>query len=131
MAKNNDDFERCLVIGGAGMLGLEIAKQLHQEGKYVRILDIESTTEVNGIESLVGDIRNIEDVRKACQGIDIVFQTAAAIWDPKMPEHIYDEVNITGNQIVIDVCKELGIGKLVYTSTLDVVVDGKKPIVYG
>ncbi|MHA1125358.1 MAG: NAD-dependent epimerase/dehydratase family protein [Candidatus Heimdallarchaeota archaeon] len=131
MAKNNDGFERCLVIGGAGMLGLEIAKQLHQEGKFVRILDIESAIDVNGIESLVGDIRNIEDVRNACKDIDIVFQTAAAIWDPKMPEHIYDEVNITGNQNVIQVCKELGIKKLVYTSTLDVVVDGKKPIVYG
>ncbi|MHA1503999.1 MAG: NAD-dependent epimerase/dehydratase family protein, partial [Candidatus Heimdallarchaeota archaeon] len=90
MAKNNDDFERCLVIGGAGMLGLEIAKQLHQEGKYVRILDIESVTEVNGIESLVGDIRNTEAVRNAGKDIDLVFQTAAAIWDPKMPNHIFD-----------------------------------------
>lgn len=131
MAKNNNDFERCLVIGGAGMLGYEIAKQLYQEGKFVRILDVAPVSEVNGIESMVGDIRNIDDVRKACQNVDIVFQTAAAIWDPKMPKHIYNEVNITGNQIVIDVCKELGIGKLVYTSTLDVVVDGKKPIVYG
>ncbi|NHJ47260.1 MAG: NAD-dependent epimerase/dehydratase family protein [Asgard group archaeon] len=36
-----------------------------------------------------------------------------------------------GNSNVIDVCKELSINKLVYSSTLDVVVDGNKPITYG
>ncbi|NHJ86038.1 MAG: NAD-dependent epimerase/dehydratase family protein [Asgard group archaeon] len=130
-SKEKDVFHKCVVIGGSGMLGFELVKQLQQEGKKVRVMDIQPLPEENSAEFILGDISNIEDVRKACQGMDIVFQTAAAVWDPKLPKDVYDKVNITGNRNVIDICLELGIDKLVYTSTLDVVVDGKKPIVYG
>lgn len=130
-SKTNNDFKHCLVIGGSGMLGFEIVKQLKAEGKKVRVMDIQPLPEDNGVEFLKGDISNIDDVRKACQDVDVVFQTAAAVWDPKLPKEVYYDVNVTGNQNVIDVCKELEVPKLIYTSTLDVVVDGKKPIVYG
>jgi sterol-4alpha-carboxylate 3-dehydrogenase (decarboxylating) len=126
-----DDFTRCLVIGGSGMLGFEIVKQLQKEGKFVRVMDIQPLQEENDAEFILGDICDKEVVREACKDIDIVFQTAAAIWDPKLPKKVFEDVNIDGNRIVIEVCKELGIRKLVYSSTLDVVVDGKKPIVYS
>jgi nucleoside-diphosphate-sugar epimerase len=125
-----NNLGKCLVIGGAGMLGYEIVSQLLEEGHEVRILDIEPV-EIQGAESLVGDIRNLEDVEKACKGVDTVFQTAATVWDPKTPQNLYDEVNVVGNQNVIDTCIRFGIPRFVYTSTLDVVVDGKKPITYG
>ncbi|MGC9780119.1 MAG: NAD-dependent epimerase/dehydratase family protein [Candidatus Heimdallarchaeota archaeon] len=129
---NNDDFERCLVIGGSGMLGFEIVKQLQAEGKFVRVMDIQPLPKaVNGVEFILGDIRNVFDVQLACKNIDIVFQTAAAVWNPKLPKHVFYNVNVLGNRNVIDVCKKYAIRKLVYSSTLDVVVDGKKPIVYG
>ena len=124
------DFKKCLVIGGAGMLGFEIAKQLHCDGKEVRILDLLPFND-NRFKEHIGDIRNREDVNKACDGMDIVFQTAAAVWDTKTPPRVYDDVNVQGNINVIDVCRELGIKKLVYSSTIDVVVDGRKPIVNG
>ncbi|MCE5329166.1 NAD-dependent epimerase/dehydratase family protein [bacterium] len=128
--ENDDRFFRCLVIGGSGMLGYEIALQLFNEGKEVRILDLVSAND-SRFEEHIGDIRNPEDVKKACKDVDIVFQTAAAVWNPRTPEHVYEEVNVKGNQLVIDTCKELGIGKLVFTSSMDVVVDGRKPIVDG
>jgi sterol-4alpha-carboxylate 3-dehydrogenase (decarboxylating) len=134
MANNNqkNDFERCLVIGGSGMLGYEIVKQLQNEGKFVRVLDIQPLQEENdNVDFILGDICDKEIVRKASENIDIIFQTAAAVWNPKLPAKVYDDVNILGNKNVIEVCQELGISKLVYSSTLDVVVDGKKPIVYG
>jgi len=121
---------KCLVIGGAGMLGLEIVLQLKKDGHFVRIFDLEELV-IEGVETLVGDIRNLNEVEEACEGIDTVFQTAAAIWDPGTPKRVYDEVNVIGNQNVIDTCIKFGIPRLVYTSTLDVVVDGKKPIVYA
>jgi nucleoside-diphosphate-sugar epimerase len=121
---------RCLVIGGAGMLGLEIVKQLKQEGYFVKVLDLESV-EMDGVESIVGNICDKDVVEKACKDIDTVFQTAAAIWDPANPKEIYDEVNIYGNQNVIDACIKHDVSRFVYTSTLDVVVDGRKSIVYG
>ncbi|MCG3225378.1 MAG: NAD-dependent epimerase/dehydratase family protein [Candidatus Heimdallarchaeota archaeon] len=121
---------KCLVIGGAGMLGFEIVLQLKKEGYFVRILDLEPV-DLEGVESLVGDIRNLDVVEEACEGMDTVFQTAAAIWDPGTPKRVYDEVNVIGNQNVIDTCIKFGIPRFVYTSTLDVVVDGKEPIIYA
>jgi nucleoside-diphosphate-sugar epimerase len=126
----SNQFQKCLVIGGSGMLGYEIADQLFNEGKDVRILDLVAAND-RRFEELIGDIRNPEDVKKACSGMDIVFQTAAAVWSPQTPKQLYEEVNIDGNQLVVDTCKELGINKLVYTSTMDVVVEGKKLITNG
>lgn len=128
--KKTADFKKCLVIGGAGMLGYEIAKQLLNEGKEVKILDLVPLND-SRFEEHVGNICKSEDVKKACSGVDVVFQTAAEVWDPKKPASLYEDVNIRGNQIVIDTCRELKIGRLVYSSTMDVVVDGKKPIVDG
>src|SRR5659263_207825 len=83
------DFKKCLVIGGAGMLGFEIAKQLNDDGKEVSILDLMPFND-NRFKEHVGDIRNREDVKRACDGVDIVFQTAAAVWDTKTPPGVYD-----------------------------------------
>ncbi len=125
-----EGFVKCLVIGGAGMLGYEIACQLLAEHKEVRVLDLKPVADKR-IESMVGDIRNNAHVRKACRGMDVVFQTAAAVWDPKTPQHVFEEVNVIGNRLVIDACREFGVTRLVYTSTMDVVVRGRRPIVYG
>jgi len=125
-----NQFQKCLVIGGSGMLGYEIADQLFKEGKDVRILDLDPAND-SRFEEFIGDIRRPEDVKKACRDIDIVFQTAAAVWSPNAPKQLYDEINIDGNQLVIAACLEFGIKKLVYTSTMDVVVEGRKPVVDG
>jgi len=128
--KINKEFKKCLVIGGSGMLGFEIAKQLFDDGKEVSILDLVPVKD-NRFKEHIGDIRNQEDIKKACKDIDIVFQTAAAVWNTKIPPMVYDDINVQGNKNVIDVCRNLGIKKIVYTSTIDVVVDGRKPIVNG
>ena len=122
--------ERCLVIGGAGMLGFEIVDRLLADGKSVRVLDIEAVTD-SRIDMIVGDIRDREVVDRACEGIDIVFQTAAAVWDPRIDDSEYAGVNIHGNRNIIDACLKHRVPRMVYTSSIDVVVDGRRPIVNG
>jgi nucleoside-diphosphate-sugar epimerase len=129
-----DDFKTCLVAGGSGMLGYEIVRQLLAEGKRVRVLDLAPLPEPVGQRSLEarrGDIRNRRDVEDACKGVEVVFQTAAAVWNVRTPARLYDEVNVRGNRVVLDACRALGVERLVYTSSMDVVVDGRKPIVDG
>lgn len=116
------------------MLGFEIARQLVAAGKHVRILDLQPAPEPlppDLCEARLGDIRSRSDVESASEGMEVVFQTAAAVWDRNTPERHYEEVNVGGNRTVIDVCRERGIQRLVYTSTIDVVVDGRRPIVDG
>ncbi|MBN1836042.1 MAG: NAD-dependent epimerase/dehydratase family protein [Spirochaetales bacterium] len=124
------DFRRCLVIGGAGMLGYEIVRQLAASGRQVRVLDLQAVSDPV-CEARVGDIRDREAVLAACDGVEVVFQTAAAVWDVRTPARLYEEINVGGNRIVIEACRQLGIPRLVYTSTIDVVVDGRRPIVDG
>lgn len=113
----------CLVTGGAGMLGRAIVSQLLDKGASVRILDIEKAQN-DRAEVMVGDVRDEAAVRKACEGVDTVFHVAAAVWDPRLPRDIYESTNVTGTKIIIDTCLQMGIPRLVYTSTLDVVLDG-------
>ena len=129
-------YRRAAVLGAAGMLGFEIVRQLAAAGKEVRTLDLNALPETDGspgshCEHVLGDIRDPEALRRACQGAEVVFQTAAAVWDPRTPARMFQEVNVEGNRRVLEVCRELGILRLVYTSTLDVVVDGRRPIVDG
>ncbi len=123
-------YRRCTVIGGAGMLGWEMVKQLLASGKEVTVLDLQRVPE-DLCDALVGDIRNPDAVRAACRNSEVVFQTAAAVWEPGTPTGVYETVNVEGNRIAVSVCRELGIRRLVYTSTIDVVVDGRTPIVDG
>ncbi|TFG09292.1 NAD-dependent epimerase/dehydratase family protein [Candidatus Heimdallarchaeota archaeon] len=126
----NNNLGNCLVIGGAGMLGYEIVQQLLKEGYSVRVLDLDPV-KIENAEVFMGDITDAETVDKVCKDVNTVFQTAAAIWNPKLTKEIYDKVNIHGNRNVLESCLKHSVSRLVYTSTLDVVVDGKKPIVYG
>jgi nucleoside-diphosphate-sugar epimerase len=122
--------EITLVIGGAGMLGYEIASQLLKKGRRVRVLDIKMLDD-SRVEAIVGDIRDPQTVLAACAGVTTVFQTAAAVWDPALPSRVYDEVNVNGNRNVVAACQSRGVAKLVFTSTMDVVVDGARPVVDG
>jgi len=127
------DLGSCLVIGGSGMLGFEIVRQLRADGTAVRVLDLQPPPDEvpGGVDARLGDIRNSDDVIDACQGVDTVFLVAAAVWDVRTPRKVYEEVNVQGAANVIEACRRHGITRLVYTSSMDVVVDGRKPIVDG
>jgi sterol-4alpha-carboxylate 3-dehydrogenase (decarboxylating) len=129
-------YRQAAVLGGAGMLGFEIVRQLAAAGREVRTLDLNPLPEPavsssSRSEHLLGDIRDPQALRRACRGAEVVYQTAAAVWDPRTAANVFQEVNVEGNRRVVEVCRELGIRRLVYTSTLDVVVDGRRPIVDG
>lgn len=129
-----------LVTGGAGMLGTAIVRRLAARGDYVRVFDsqiddLELDTAAGGskqeINVVRGDVRDIDTVVAACRGIDIVFHAAAVVWNPKVDRDLYQSVNVDGTRNVIHACRRAGVGRLVFTSTMDVVVDGRTPIVAG
>lgn len=117
------DSELHLLFGATGMLGSALLEQLLSRNKRVRVF-VEEPVSDDRVEQIVGDIRDMEAVRRAVGGADIVFQTAAIIdWTPKRRGKLYD-VNVKGNRNVIEACVEFGVKKLIYTSSIDVVIDG-------
>jgi len=117
---------KALVTGGGGFLGRAIVEMLLGRGNQVRILARNDYPVIRalGAEAVQGDVRNLDDVLKACMGVDVVFHTAAlpGIWGDM---NLYFGVNVTGTQNVIAACKRRGVGKLIFTSSPSVVFDMK------
>lgn len=118
--------KRCLVTGGAGFLGQGLIAALHRKGCPVHVLDLAPEPEpVPGVTWFRGDIRNLDDVRHALEGVDTVFHTAAMIeLMEKAPadfaKHVRG-VNIEGTRLLIQAAQEAGVRRFVHTSTTNAV----------
>ncbi|MBO6939229.1 MAG: NAD-dependent epimerase/dehydratase family protein [Deltaproteobacteria bacterium] len=119
---------RCLITGGAGYLGRELAKDLAARGLPVRVFDVRAPdAPIDGVEVVVGDIRDYDAVRAACEGIDTVFHTAARIVPLRIASddqrREVETVNVGGTEHVLRAAREAGTERVVYTSSVNVVVD--------
>ena len=126
-----------LLTGGAGFIGSHIAESLLSKNHKVRILDNLSTGNKKNIERLLpntnlefmyGDISNLETVRKACFGIDMICHQAAV---GSVPKSIDDPLNshisnVNGFLNILLAAKEKGIKRIVYASSSSVYGDSEK-----
>jgi nucleoside-diphosphate-sugar epimerase len=114
-----------LVTGAGGFLGLYIVEQLIAAGHTVRALCRGSYAELDrlGVETVRADLRDRQATIAACQGMDVVFHTAAMAgiavhWRP------FYEINTVGTRHVVEGCIRHDVGRLVYTSSPSVTFDG-------
>ncbi len=121
---------RVLVTGGAGFIGSNLCEHLLQNGYTVRCLDNFATGHPENIFPLlekhpdrftlqVGDIRNIDDCRKAVDGIDYVMHEAAL---GSVPRSIKDPattnaVNISGFLNMIIASREAGVKRFIFAAS--------------
>src|SRR3954468_19934736 len=115
-----------LVTGGAGFIGSNIVEYLlkFNAGK-VRVLDNFSTGSKNNLNAFIdnpsfelieGDIRNLDDCRKALVGIDYVTHQAAL---GSVPRSINDpitsnDVNVSGFLNVLVAAREANVKRMIY-----------------
>ncbi|EGG22763.1 3beta-hydroxysteroid dehydrogenase [Cavenderia fasciculata] len=112
-----------LVVGGCGFLGRYIVEALLARGeKKVHIFDIRKSFEDDRVTFHIGDIRKLEDLERACKGIDTVFHTASPTHG--MGYDLYYSVNVTGTEMLVKACQNSGVAQLVYTSSSSVVFNG-------
>lgn len=106
-----------LITGGAGFLGINMARYLLRRGHEVVSLDIApfDYPEQAQITEVRGDIRNRADVDKAIQGVDIVIHTAAALPLYK-PEDIYS-TDIDGTRTVLEASVAEGVERFIHISS--------------
>ncbi|MCA9912633.1 MAG: NAD-dependent epimerase/dehydratase family protein, partial [Anaerolineae bacterium] len=119
-----------VVIGGSGFVGNGIVQMLRERGESVRVIDIAPHPDPD-IESVVGDVRDGQQVQAALQGAETVYHTASYIFiGLGRPQHVID-ININGTRNVIAACKANGVRKLIYTSSAEVVLGYDTPIADG
>lgn len=117
---------RYLVTGGAGFIGSNIVEELVERNKSVRVLDNLSTGRreniepfMDKIEFIEGDLRDLDTVRKAVDGVDYVLHQGAL---PSVPRSIDEplttnEVNVNGTLNVLISARDAGVKRVVYASS--------------
>lgn len=108
-----------LITGAGGFLGSYIAKKLAEDSS-VKLFSFSRShypkLDQWNVTQRHGDLKNYDDVKKALEGIDAVIHTASQVGMWGRYEDFYS-TNVTGTENILRAMKELGIQKLVYTST--------------
>ena len=124
---------KALVTGGAGFIGSRLARALLAQGLEVVILDDLSMGRrenvPEGAAFLQGDVRSGEDVRRALQGVDIVFHEAARVSIRASLAGFYDDadVNFTGTLNLLQCLPKSEVRRLVFASSMAVYADSPAP----
>ncbi len=122
-----------LITGGTGSFGKAFVKAIlskypdikrlviysRDELKQFEMSQIFPKSEYKGIRYFIGDIRDKERFRRACEGIDYIVHAAAL---KQVPAAEYNpsefvKTNILGAQNVVDVALDMGVKKVVALST--------------
>jgi NAD dependent epimerase/dehydratase len=126
--------KRVLVTGADGFIGSHLAERLVRDGAKVRAfvlynsfgnrgwLDFAAPEILSEMEIVAGDVRDPLSVRNAVTGCEVVFHLAALIAIPysyQAPES-YVDTNVKGTLHVLQACRDLGVSRVVHTSTSEV-----------
>jgi 2-alkyl-3-oxoalkanoate reductase len=115
----------CAVTGGTGFLGRRLVERLAAAGRPVTVLARSPAPdlEARGVRLVRGAIDDADAVRRALAGAGTVFHVAARVGVWGRPAEFW-RTNVEGTRRVLDACRELGIPRLVHTSTPSVVYTG-------
>jgi uncharacterized protein YbjT (DUF2867 family) len=113
-----------LVVGATGPVGLggEVCRLLRGAGRPTRAL-VRRTSDVRrienlrtiGVELVEGDLKNLESLKRACEGVTTIISTASIMMS-RQPDDTVELVDGQGHQDLIDVAKASGVESFVYTS---------------
>src|ERR671935_1756065 len=117
--------------GGAGFLGLHLARRLLDDGHDVRTLDVvplDDTELERSVEELRGDVRDPARVRELCTRAEVVVHAAAALPIQASRASIRS-VNVHGTENVLLAARAAGVSRVVFISSTAVYgVPEKHPI---
>jgi UDP-glucose 4-epimerase len=112
---------RVCVIGGSGFLGSHVADQLSAAGHKVCIYDrVMSPWLESGQTMVVGDLLSFDSLQDAVKGCEVVYNFAAlADLNEALDKPIETvKINVLGNVNVLEACRQLGVRRFVYASTV-------------
>jgi dTDP-glucose 4,6-dehydratase len=126
--------KKVLVTGAGGFIGSHLVEELVRQGSDVRAFvrynsrgdggllgDLDGKF-LRDVEVIAGDLRDEDAVRKAVNGCQLVFHLGALISIPYSYYHPVEvtSTNITGTLNVLQACRDLGVERIIHTSTSEV-----------
>ena len=113
---------KIFVTGATGFLGSHVARQLLARGADLRLL-VRATSRTDNIDDLpaecvVGDLRDLESLRKGISGCEFAFHVAAdyRLW-ARNGQELYDS-NVEGTRNILQAARDTGVRRVVYTSSV-------------
>lgn len=124
---------KAFVTGGTGFIGQHVVRKLVERGYEVHALARSSQSAAQlselGAIPVPGDITDAASMRDAMQGSDVVFHIAASYRIGASYRESMDAINVGGTRKVLRLAHELGVPKIVYTSTVGVFGDTEGELV--
>jgi UDP-glucose 4-epimerase len=124
---------KALVTGGAGFIGSHLVRALLAQGRQVTVLDDLSMGRRENVPDeaafIHGNVRSREDVRRALEGVDIVFHEAARVSIRSSVKEFYGDAqtNFMGTLNLLRCCAGSDVRKLVFASSMAVYADSDAP----
>ncbi len=118
--------KKFLVTGGAGFIGSNLAEALIAQGGSVRIIDNfvtgyrENLEEISGdFEFIEGDLNDETKLRRALEGVEVVFHQAAL---PSVPRSVANpkethEACVNATFKLLAAAKDVGVRRLIYAAS--------------
>jgi dTDP-L-rhamnose 4-epimerase len=126
-----------LITGGAGFIGSHLADLLLKSGYRVRALDNLSPQVhgrnrsrpdylSDGVELIVGDVRDAQSVRRSLAGVDAVVHLAAAVGVGQSMYQIaeYTSQNNMGTAVLLEALSQRPVRRLVVASSMSIYGEG-------
>lgn len=114
-----------LVTGASGLVGGNVVRELARRGEGVRVL-LRRTSKAPALEGLrveraEGDLRDVESLKRACDGCRGVVHAAADVrmWVPDWNE--IREVNVRGTLNLMEASRSAGVERFLHVSTDNVI----------
>ena len=107
------------ISGGAGFLGLHLARRLVGDGHEVRTLDLAPLADApldGRVDELHGDVRLTADARRLVAGADVLVHAAAAL-PIQVTRDAIRSVNVEGTAVMLAAALEAGVRRVVLISS--------------
>jgi UDP-glucose 4-epimerase len=116
--------KNALVTGGAGFIGSHMADRLLAECSNITVFDNLTAGTLDNVKKhkgcfVKGDLRDVTAIKKAVEGVDIIFHFGANASVPNSVDNPrYDfETNALGTFNLLNAAVESGVKRVVYAST--------------
>ena len=107
------------ISGGAGFLGLHLARRLVAAGDSVRTLDVVPLDDAElerDVDERRGDVRDLSQVRELVAGADVVVHAAAAL-PIQASRQAIRSVNVDGTENVLRASRDANVRRVVFISS--------------
>jgi nucleoside-diphosphate-sugar epimerase len=115
---------KVLVTGATGFTGGHLAQYLADRGDEVRALvrqksraRFDASPLARRVTACDGDLMDGEAVRRAVEGVQVVYHIAATYREAGQPDSAYRAINVEGTRHVLEAAKAAGVTRVVHCST--------------